>query len=620
MLIKSHISSIQSLIKQNYTNLIIFLVFSLSCFSFLGLGMKNYSLSYFFIISFLLFFSLNIQFKKNIANLLCLLTILGFISSVFIKQTPYGFYEFMTIVVGLLTTLLFINNSQQVPLQKIFNTLSALNIPVSIFSVIYFFISGIDRSSGLFLSNDVYVAYPNAYASMLLFILVAQFYYFYQKNYKPTSLTAFYYSGFFINLISFWLTFSRGAYLSLFVGLSVVFLTQAYLCHKSTSFKTFIKKSLVLLLIGLTTILSSLFINHYANYPIEVANRLSSSNISSEQSASERYGFWSKSLSILQETTIFGTGPGSFEFIHPKFQNELLTNAPHPHNFILKVLLENGIQTTTFLILLLCLALYKLIKSKNILLLSLFITANTHLLIDYNLNFPVNSFLFFMILGLCLSNNQAFKKPVPLLNHIYQVMILTISITAIFQIYGFYHIKLLENSSDLSNPATIIKSAALSPFPSQLYSLQSIYVPTDRYPNFHPAIYNQALNTEDPVLQIELHQRALNLNYYNDISYHYSFLNELLEQDYIDVILQREADYKALTDEYIEKLKVNAHNTVATPNPKYMLDLINLFLQLQDKSDQTFWTEAKQEFISVYQVEKIKFETRFNIKLPSYEF
>lgn len=620
MLIKSHISSLQSLIKQNYTNLIIFLVFSLSCFSFLGLGMKNYSLSYFFIISFLLFFSLNIQFKKNIANLLCLLTILGFISSVFIKQTPYGFYEFMTIVVGLLTTLLFINNSQQVPLQKIFNTLSVLNIPVSIFSVIYFFISGIDRSSGLFLSNDVYVAYPNAYASMLLFILVAQFYYFYQKNYKPTSFTAFYYSGFFINLVSFWLTFSRGAYLSLFIGLSVVFLTQAYICHKSTSLKTFIKKSLVLLLIGLTTILSSLFINHYANYPIEVVNRLSSSNVSSEQSANERYGFWSKSLSILQETTIFGTGPGSFEFIHPKFQNELLTNAPHPHNFILKVLLENGIQTSIFLILLLCLALYKLIKSKNILLLSLFITANTHLLIDYNLNFPVNSFLFFMILGLSLSNNQAFKKPVLLLNHVYHIMILTISITAIFQIYGFYHIKLLENSSDLSHPSTIIKSAALSPFPSQLYSLQNIYVPTDKYPNFHPAIYNQALNTEDPVLQIELHQRALNLNYYNDISYHYSFLNELLEQDYIDVILQREADYKALTADYIGKLKVNAHNTIATPNPKYMLDLINLFLQLQDKSDQTFWTEAKQEFISVYQVEKIKFETRFNIKLPSYEF
>lgn len=616
MLTKSHFNNILGLIHKNYTNIVLVVVYALSLFSVFGLGMKNYTLSYTLIILLLILLSVNIQFKRSLVNILGYLVIFGVITSIFINQTPYGFYETMTLIIGILIALFFSNNSNSLALSKVFLNLSILNIPISFFSIYYFLFSGLDRSSGLFLSNEAYISYPNAYASMLLFLLVPQFYLLYKKQYTNKFLQYLYWISFFINLCSFWLTFSRGAYLSLFFGIAIVFAYNLFTASKDSKYKQFLSKTLKLFLVGVFTILLSYFINLNANYPIEISQRLTSTDISSNQSRIERFGFWQKSFDIFLSTSVFGNGPGSFEYIHPQFQNEILANAPHPHNFILKVLLENGVQTAVPMLLLLIYAFHKLIKTKNILLLATFVSANIHLAIDYNLNFPVNSFLFFMILGLSISAEQEFKNHHKLYGSLYIITNFLMFLILILQVYGFYHIKLLETQSDLSDLDSVIINASIAPFPHQLYSVQANYVPTQSYPNFHPAIYNQALNEQSLAYKQKLFQTALQLNYYNDISYHYSYLNFLTQSN--QSLQSKEAEYKDFTNEYLSKLATNSHNTVATENPSYMLKTINLFLQ-SDDTDTDFWSQKLSEFLQTYNLEKTKFEKRFSLTLPAYE-
>ena len=142
-----------------------------------------------------------------------------------------------------------------------------------------------------------------------------------------------------------------------------------------------------------------------------------------QTSFQERFDFMEGAIQLMRQHPILGSGPFSFRFIYPKIQKDFLAISDHPHNWYLKIGLEEGIPALIFFIILIGTVIGPALKkekqssreecavtTERVLLLSLS-GPLIHSLADYNMNFMTNQMVFWIILGVAATNIYAKKWP-----------------------------------------------------------------------------------------------------------------------------------------------------------------------------------------------------------------
>lgn len=553
--------------------------------------------------------SFNPKLKFSLADKILVLFLILFNLSILTSQTPFGFKEFISFNVGSLVYFLAAN----LDLRKFYPSHLRYTVQIimlMVFGYGFYHIMNLydSRFSSFFRGTEVYTTYPNALASILMIVIVLGF--VLKKQSKNI------YSLPLISVLSFMalvLTWSRGAFLSLAVVAGLNFL---YGFFKVRPLKKLFLESTKILVVA--TLIFSWAISYDSGlpYPVNGVTRLASQDISSSRSLNERYVHFQTAFTLGLEN-LMGVGPGSYEYISAKNQEDLLTQAPHAHNIILKLWSESGPVTASLFLMFLVLTLANifrhLVETKAKLqwhyytLFTLLVGVVIHNLVDYNLNFTSLNFIFFALLG-TLKNFYLFGSKPHLFQHVkylskdktsnfeaalmfYSLFLMLIST---LQLAGYYNIKMIEeNPEQEAQRATM---ASLTPFKHQYYEVtNNKNTGIHKYPNYYP-VYQSAT----------LYEKALELNPKNDLYLHYQYLDSIgFTLDATQV-----QEYKDLLTEYLYLLRQNAHNTVTTANPRsaYYIAKNLGFEQLA----------LDLEFAHFNEIEK--FNQRFGLELNQFEY
>ncbi|HLD08148.1 MAG TPA: O-antigen ligase family protein, partial [Candidatus Peribacterales bacterium] len=160
-------------------------------------------------------------------------------------------------------------------------------------------------------------------------------------------------------------------------------------------------------------------------YPVESATeKITFQSAEGRSSVDERLQFWKHSALLTLQQPLFGFGPYSFRFVHPQYQQHVLTTSDHPHNLFLKFSAERGIPAALlfgcflFLVLVAGLRLSRSGKRlpeslDSVRLGSALLTTSVagtiaHNLIDYNLQFVGIALPLFLTMGFLLRHAPSF--------------------------------------------------------------------------------------------------------------------------------------------------------------------------------------------------------------------
>lgn len=254
--------------------------------------------------------------------------------------------------------------------------------------------------------------FPNAFALFLLMIWPLAL--TLEKKWIRVVLLASFFTG-----IS--LTFSRAAWIT--AGLQIICLGVYEICVKKkndkqnkkinaqmwfmTVFTILLTIVFVLGMQGARSVLRPTQTNSFAQKAFFAGTE-------KETSVFERAQFMTGTIKLIQNHPWLGSGPFSFRYIYPAIQKDFLAVSDHPHNWYLKIALEEGLPAAILFIALLLLiimpAIKNIIKSsakQNLethealafpLLLAI-LGALLHSAVDYNMNFFATQLLFWLLLG-----------------------------------------------------------------------------------------------------------------------------------------------------------------------------------------------------------------------------
>lgn len=264
------------------------------------------------------------------------------------------------------------------------------------------------RVAGLFFDYDKKAhIWPNAFALFLLMVwpvalqATMQATRFFQKKYIKIIILSILFTALF-------LTFSRAAMITFFIQVAVFF----FINKNSVTTDIFQKKyTAVIGIILLTGILIFSF-QQVRSLKFEINSfqkKIAFQGTERETSIQERADFMKGAATLAMEKPFLGYGPGTFRFVYPKIQQNFLATSDHPHNFFLKIWMENGtFALITFLIFLFIIGWHQ-IKNPSLYSIAA-LGALTQSLVDYNLNFLTNALLFWIILGFSTDSSEGAKK------------------------------------------------------------------------------------------------------------------------------------------------------------------------------------------------------------------
>lgn len=614
-----------------------FKAYSLDMQSHLLYGSFAALLSMFFVIC-----KLNQKIEFSITDLFFGIFYIFFLASIKFSQHPYGFHEFICFGLGFLIYF-FLSQIKLDSLKLKYSLILLIFLTTffTIFGITDFVFSPENRLAGLFQGDFSYSSYPNAMSDLLLISLpILWLIYIEAKQSKLWQYVCYLLAILYVAAL--FLTFSRGALLSLVCVLATAALVHIYL---KRNFKNTLKSGLHIAGILLVGFLLATSLNSANKYQYQVADRFANQDISSQQSTSERTDFFNGAIQITKNNPWFGYGPGGFLFAYPQHQTELLAVSDHPHNLILKISSESGIvAATAFLLFLLSLFFRSFHILKNAqhksyliaVMLSIF-GVFAHNLIDYNLNFTLLSALFFSGLGL-LANQEFWGKKTSSLPSLliikektyraaFCIFALIIFCTTIFQAYGFWHLKKASTeppSQTLQEFQSHLSKAFISPFKMNAYEVlaahnqsnQSDYLQSKlsfaakKYTNYHPLQYFAIISNQSPLSPKDL----LNLDGSNNLQYHLLYLESLDHSD----LAKQSSNYLNLMQDYTNRLAVNMHLTLTTQNPNYADQIYNFYIQFWNDRNldmRETWVASYQNFRNIWLNEITKFNQRYNTNL-----
>lgn len=520
--------------------------------------------------------------EKPIASLI----LAGFCSAVWISfvfsQTKnYGFTEAVVYsFAGLLA--LSLATVKKGAFQSLLYIVVLFAVASILYGFFYFPTHGESRMAGLFLdAKDPRQFFPNAFAN---FLLMAWPLVLMRKQWWKTLLLP-------VFLAALYLTYSRGAW-AVF-AIQIIFL--AVITLKNTAHANFKKIVISLGIIAalVFTLVFSLTSLRNKNFSvISTMEKLAFQNVESRTSLAERIDFWIGSLKLIAEEPLNGFGPMSFRYAYPHVEKRMLAISDHPHNWFLKIGVENGLPAALLFIAFLAIVFWRYISSTlftvHCSLFTAFLGAILHNMVDYNMNFIPNIIVFFILAAGLLT---APERP-HAANWLKKTSVaIWIFIGAITMVTSFHEMKIsLAKRADAEN-VSILKNS---------------YMARDEIRNRAEELQKSGEEEKaDALLNIHLAKnpldayawylkgdsaRALKLDPMNNLAY------------YKEGPMER---VKKLLQEYEELLANNVHYTAFTSNPEEAAKLYELLGEpekaqaLQEKT-----AKIKKEFAQNHQFGK----------------
>lgn len=439
------------------------------------------------------------------------------------------------------------------------------------------------RITGPFFVSEFASNYwPNAFATFLLAVwplsLMLQ-----KRVVKIMAITLF--------ISALLLTFSRAAFLVLCLQLVILAFIQRKSIFSFTIKKIFTAQIKTFLLIticvlaltgGLHT-LRPMINSHETNSFLKKATFVGTEQQTSFQ---ERFDFMKGAIQLMRKHPILGSGPFSFRFIYPTIQKDFLAIADHPHNWILKIGVEEGIPALLLFLILMGLIggslIYQQVKEPNsdrmgmIVLLSL-AGPFLHSLADYNMNFMTNQIIFWIVLGfattkICIQKwSQKNNNPhgITLFSGLVAVIICTTATSIGYEIYlsytkNFEQMQFSRNYFlEMSGDAMKKNNLALA---ERFATLQIQKNPYDAFAWDMLGQINEKNKKNKEALAA--YGRAIKVDPANFFNFYRDYFRIAKEMNMTDTGAYMDARDKALVflRLYPEKVKSNIHYTAQTSN------------------------------------------------------
>lgn len=476
-------------------------------------------------------------------------------------------------------------------------TLIGLGIIQSIFGISQVFTREETRIAGSFLSwHNHREFFPNALG--LFFVLTIPFIYLIKKHWLFSLILA-------LNSTALLLTFSRGALIVFLIQTLSIIVYLIY--HKQQ------KKVLALFISLIIAFTSFSALNNYKNslFPeVETTNLSEKYTFSGTEritSLSERQQFFIGSTKLIQQKPLTGFGPNSFSYVYPQVQPLFLANAPHPHNWILKIGVERGLLTLIPFLSIFLLLIFNTYKQplkitlEPINLLSyLALTGGfLHNMIDFNFNFVSNYLIYIVILAylFSLNSNNKTKSSKTYINLFLIGIILLASISWTFKEITFHNAKNnYQNNPEISqqlltdlnykNSYQLLADLKNNDQERIEICLNQVQInPFDAKAFNHLGNLHQNQNEK-----AYYYHKAIKADPKNNWIYYYNYFSHTSNEN----ILKNEKPILILLSQYLELAKLNIHFTAQHDNIIQAQNIAQVFYEnTQNKEFQ----EIKQDLI-----------------------
>ncbi|MBI2453522.1 O-antigen ligase family protein [Candidatus Peregrinibacteria bacterium] len=556
------------------------------------------------------------------------------------------------------SSLLFFFMTQFSFSRKTIDSFLLFLIVVSSFALIYGYYVYIYEAFNRFASSfrDFqfdYVFYPNAFANFILFLLPISGYFLWNTQ------KYFYKILFFLHLVfslsAFFLTYSRGVFLSLFVSFIIflfILLFSGSLKKRVIWLKLFSFFVAFILSIFVVTQVNALRAKSFEVIPFYQKATLQASEKAS--SVNERMDFWKGSLNLIFQSPWFGTGPYSFQYVFPPHQNDLLAISDHPHNFLLKIAVENGILAIVFLFFFVIAFARAIFRGKDnfkgletlfIALVVSLLSGFFHNLIDYNLNFISNLLLFVLFLSfifIIFSQKKSYVFYSTPLKIALFVLVSFFTFFILHETYFGYFYKIGRNmyaSRSYETALDYYHRAEPMFFRRRLFfdmseSYRKLYENTGQklYLQKTELYLSQAvldnpfnpffINARAEILlelkrishreAVSLFSDALRLDPKNNFSYYRNLLFSLQASGRSDDYFAWIPKVDALLYRYLDKVRYNEHLTVLTENPRFALELLDVLIAHENSA------EKKQKYLALRYAIRIFYEKKLREMAKTY--
>ncbi len=493
-----------------------------------------------------------------------------------------------------------------------------------------------DRLVGpLIKPNEAFAGFPNLLAHINIIALIPAIYFHHIQ--KQKRYTALFCIICIVLFTSFLLTYSRAAWLSALIGISLVAIT-------SFRFNKRFLRLILAFIISLVLITGINTLRSNSNNIQSLEEKITFQSEDQGSSVTERLASIQRGLDMALSAPLTGVGAGSFNYISQSYEENFETLSSYPYSLPTKIMAEHGFIVFILLTALLVSILIPAFKTKNTYILLSAITALSlmlHHCMDNNLDFFAASLPLFMFLG--ISWPPASKKKAALKGPWISLIIIVIVIAGIVFAfheawYGQYYIA-GRNAAGAGNHQEaffLYGKAEKLLFPRNTYlakshSAYSVYKKTDKtswLTNARQSV-EQYIAVDNPIdAQGPEHLAVL---FYEQKNYSDCIANateamllggtNTLKRDYYKALCTLKKNNGTLPNNFIiqlneklnnyfELLKVNAHMTILTDNPKYSLYLAELLYTL---SPIPYYDDLRQSFKNAVIEEYKKFHTKYGI-------
>ena len=447
--------------------------------------------------------------KSGAVFLLCLYLILSLVAVAF-SVSPYN--SFMLWLQNLSYAILFFiayySQFRKQEINILIKIFLACSVALCLAGVYWYLTGDYNRLTSTFW-------WPNPFAGFLFFVMPLSFYSFLKDRSRLKLLSA---PLLILILISFVLTGSRGAFLSICISIFICGLIYFIYSNKKNTLipqehSVFLKKYWLALSCTIILFTSLVFlINTIKADNMAFNKRATNGQDFLDTSSSIRLNYWKGSLEIFRDYPIFGSGLGSFSNIYPKYQKDPISAGKYAHNWYLEILAEQGAIVFIVFILFLSSVFRSFIKCRDVAsqrfygALAIGILAFlTHNAVDIGSHYPANMVLFWLLFGVLNRKEQkeVEGQKIKLVYFLFWILSFFLVIKGFVFLYSHYNFhKGLEYQG--------VEEFEVA----QDYYAKSILLNSDQnyLRQYGIILYVQALNTQNKEMQEEFLDKALKIS------------------------------------------------------------------------------------------------------------
>ncbi|MFC1599686.1 O-antigen ligase family protein [Patescibacteria group bacterium] len=551
----------------------------------------------------------NKKWLKNKVGLLHTFALLGlglFILSFVFDLTPSdGSLELMNVGFGLILALILSNEDwKEDSLKYLFIGLILVVCIVDVWAIISY--AGghpFNRLAGpLMKPNEAFSGFPNLLANLNLLALLPAFFFFNEIK-KKSRLISF--SVVLANVIiisSLILTFSRAAWLS---AAAIIIIAGIYLFfrYKPKFLLKYVISGAIVLLLSIGMFLGVNYSRGISEDSLSVGDKISFQSEDEGSSVNERIESFKRGFDMALSAPLYGVGAGSFNYVSQSYEQNFSTLSSYPYSLPVKIVAEHGFITFGLIFAWLALLLifgFREAKNYQVIILLTILILLLHHSIDNNLDFFSASFPLFLLLGIAWPKAKV-KSHINNLVVLIVIGVITISgiIFAAFEGYnGLNYIKARNAAGALDHELAYEKyldstsllfnrdarlAAANSAYELNNFSAQNNWLTNALNQASYYNTVDNPLDKRGPLLSakilieqkkypecLEMVDLARKIGGQNDFETDFYELICLEDEEQLQIAKN---NVIPKLEAYLELLKVNAHMTVLTDNPKYAIKI-----------------------------------------------